>query len=154
MLTDFQANLFSGYGNAAAGQTDAQRAAGRLFEHAYGRGVRSRLLAKLTGRPNELRILSRRPEAARRTLGIVVVSLSKIVGSENRGDDFDAGFNPLKRQDKGRWTSVAAAGWTGVALPAVELVQAADGYYVRDGHHRISVAKALGQLEIEARVVN
>lgn len=154
MFTDFQATLTSAYGNAAAGQTNAQRAASKLFDRAYERGVWGRLSAKLTGRPNALRTLSRRPEAARRAPGTLVVPLSKIVGSEDRGDDFDAGFNPLKRQDKERWMGVAAARWAGVALPAVELVRAADGYYVRDGHHRISVAKALGQLEIEASVVN
>jgi hypothetical protein len=37
-------------------------------------------------------------------------------------------------------------------LPPVSLVQVGDEYFVRDGHHRISVAKAFGQETIEARV--
>ncbi len=37
-------------------------------------------------------------------------------------------------------------------MPPVELIQAADGYYVRDGHHRISVARAAGQASIEGRI--
>jgi hypothetical protein len=37
-------------------------------------------------------------------------------------------------------------------LPPVVLVQVGDVYFVRDGHHRISVARALGQLDIEAEV--
>jgi hypothetical protein len=39
-----------------------------------------------------------------------------------------------------------------VALPPVALVQIGDFYFVLDGHHRISVAQAYGQRDIEARV--
>ena len=38
-------------------------------------------------------------------------------------------------------------------MPPVELVQVRDAYFVRDGHHRISVARALGQRDIEAEVM-
>jgi len=34
----------------------------------------------------------------------------------------------------------------------VELIQVGDVYFVRDGHHRISVARALGQRDVEAEV--
>ena len=92
--------------------------------------------------------------SARRPAGTVVVPLDKIVGSEGRSEDFDRAFNPLKKHNRERWISVAAARWTGAVLPAVELVQAGEEYYVRDGHHRISVAKVMGQLEIDARIMN
>jgi hypothetical protein len=49
-----------------------------------------------------------------------------------------------------RWLRVAAARDQGKVLPPVVLVQVGDVYFVRDGHHRISVARALGQLDIEA----
>ena len=48
--------------------------------------------------------------------------------------------------------SQATARQQGKYLPAVVLVQVGDIYFVQDGHHRISVARALGQSEIEARV--
>jgi hypothetical protein len=39
-----------------------------------------------------------------------------------------------------------------VALPPVQLIEVNGCYFVRDGHHRVSVARMLGQLEIEAEV--
>jgi hypothetical protein len=84
----------------------------------------------------------------------VVVPLEKIIGTEGRGEDFDADFHPLKKHNRERWISVYAARQMGVILPAVELVQVGDAYYLRDGHHRISVARAMGQLEIDARIMN
>lgn len=81
-----------------------------------------------------------------------LVSLSAIRGSEGRSTDFDADFNPLQEHTRERWISVASAMQTGVALPPVKLVQVGAVYYVRDGHHRISVAKQRGQTEIEAEV--
>jgi ParB-like chromosome segregation protein Spo0J len=42
---------------------------------------------------------------------------------------------------------------SGVSLPPIELVRGPDGYYVRDGHHRLSVARALGQTNVEALVI-
>ena len=47
---------------------------------------------------------------------------------------------------------MAAAVQTGQHLPPVELIQVGSAFYVRDGHHRISVARVLGQVTIEAEV--
>jgi hypothetical protein len=84
--------------------------------------------------------------------GIRTVPISKIRGSEGRSEDFDREFHPLRLHNQGRWLSVATARQRGVVLPPVELIQIGDIYFVRDGHHRISVAKAFGQEEIEAEV--
>ena len=51
-----------------------------------------------------------------------------------------------------RWQSVANALDEGVPLPPVQLIQVGAAYYVRDGHHRVSVNRALGQEVIEADV--
>ena len=48
--------------------------------------------------------------------------------------------------------SVTRAYLRGIGLPPVELIQIGEVYFVRDGHHRISVAAALGQQEIDAMV--
>jgi hypothetical protein len=93
---------------------------------------------------------ARRPAHER---GVVSIPLSQIVGSEGRAGDFDSAFNPLNDNTRDRWINIAAAIGNGLAMPPVELIQAADGYYVRDGHHRISVARATGQASIEGRVV-
>jgi len=87
-----------------------------------------------------------------RYIGQHMISISQITGSENRTNDFDSDFNPLKDTIRDRWASVMAARIQDVALPSVELLKAGEAYYVRDGHHRISVARALGENCIEAVV--
>lgn len=154
MFTNLQSTTFSQLGIGQEPHVHVHQIAGRLFAQAYGLGIRNRLLAKLFGKTNELQTLSRRPTTTRRSNRIITVAISKIVGSESRSDDFDAEFNPLKEHNRERWIGIAVARQRGVVLPAVELVQAGNQYYIRDGHHRISVAKALGQLDIEAYIVN
>ena len=131
--------------------------ASAAFESALRRGKARALRQRLLGRAGGLRHLppadattARRPAHEAR---VVNVQLSQIVGSEGRVGDFDSAFNPLNDHTRDRWISIAAAIRAGATLPPVELIQAADGYYVRDGHHRISVAKATGQTSIESRIV-
>ena len=131
--------------------------ASAAFERALRRGKGRALRQKLLGRGSRLRRLpsadtntARRPA---REAAVVNVPLSQIVGSEGRVGDFDREFNPLNDHTRDRWINIAAAIRNGLTMPPVELIQAADGYYVRDGHHRISVAHATGQATIEGRIV-
>jgi hypothetical protein len=121
------------------------------------RAVQRKLWAALTGRRHRLLSLHdvQRPNGqgqVRSYAGLRLVPLVQIRGSEGRSSDFDADFRPLKTYDEERWVRVAVAHQLGVGLPPVDLVQVDDDYFVRDGHHRISVAKLLGQQEIEAEV--
>jgi hypothetical protein len=84
--------------------------------------------------------------------GIRTVPLSQIRGSEGRSRYFDCDFNPLYDRARGRWLNIARASQQDKVLPPVVLVQVGNVYLVKDGHHRISVARALGQTEIDARV--
>ncbi|MGW8251469.1 MAG: hypothetical protein ACWGO1_12565 [Anaerolineales bacterium] len=84
--------------------------------------------------------------------GIQTVPVRQIRGSEGRSDDFDRNFNPLHTRMRQRWVGVYTAWEEGKVMPPVELVQVGDEYYVRDGHHRISVAHALGNSYIDAEV--
>jgi hypothetical protein len=84
--------------------------------------------------------------------GLQTVSIEQIRGSEGRSSDFDRDFHPLQDHCKERWLRVATARDQDRVLPPVELVQVGNLYFVRDGHHRISVARTLGQLDIEAEV--
>src|SRR5262249_25594912 len=88
----------------------------------------------------------------RHAAGIQTVVIGQIRGSEGRCDDFDVAFRPLKQHTEAGWMSVAMAHLGGIGLPAVELIQIGNIYFVRDGHHRVSVAAALGQQEIDASV--
>jgi len=154
MLTNLQATMIDQFGTGKETHNHARQIACKLFDKAHACAVRNHLLAMLTGKTNALQILSHQPAATRRTNRVITVPLSRIVGSESRSEDFDAGFNPLKQHNRERWIGIAVARRTGVVLPAVELVRDGSEYYIRDGHHRISVAKAMGQLDIEAHVAN
>ena len=84
--------------------------------------------------------------------GVRTVPIDRIRGSEGRCADFDSRFRPIKTHNRERWLGIAVARQEGVILPLVELVQVGDIYFVRDGNHRISVARAWGQQEIDALV--
>jgi hypothetical protein len=69
----------------------------------------------------------------------------------NRAGQFDGAFRPMP-PTRDRWTRVWMAAERGVTLPPISVVQVGDGYAVRDGHHRVSVAKARGLVSISAVV--
>ncbi|HSN74547.1 MAG TPA: transcriptional regulator, partial [Anaerolineae bacterium] len=74
-------------------------------------------------------------------------------GSMGRTGDFDHHFHPLDDRLRSRWISVAMARRQFIPLPPVSLVQVGACYFVQDGHHRISVARALGESAIDAEVI-
>lgn len=85
--------------------------------------------------------------------GSRTVAIYHIKGSEGRSEDFDCDFNPLHSRTRDRWINIALARSQGDTLPLVELIQLGDDYYVRDGHHRISVARGLGEEFVDAKVI-
>ncbi|MFN8465430.1 MAG: hypothetical protein U0X20_07760 [Caldilineaceae bacterium] len=86
-------------------------------------------------------------------VGLREIAIDTICGSEERADDFDDFFRPLAGHNRDRWVSVAEARLRGVQMPPVQLIEVGGRYFVRDGHHRISVAKALGESFVDAEVV-
>ena len=84
--------------------------------------------------------------------GVRPVPLRQIHGTEGRSRDFDWNFKPLQTHTQSRWLSVATARLKGIGLPPVTLLQIGENYFVRDGHHRVSVAMALGEAYIDAEV--
>jgi hypothetical protein len=85
--------------------------------------------------------------------GVREIALDAIKGTTepNRAAQFDNEFRPSKTT-RGRWLSVWLANHGGKSLPPISVVSVGDGYAIRDGHHRVSVAKALGALSISAVV--
>lgn len=156
MLSNSEITTLSYFGMKQVSYEEARRDAGFLFNLAYGQAIRRRLWARLTGKENSLLTLSNYNVGtqSQRSTRVVTVSINRITGSEGRSLDFDAGFNPLRRLQRERWISILIACKMGTPLPPVELIQVGKEYYVRDGHHRISVARTLGQLDIEAVIVN
>jgi hypothetical protein len=87
-----------------------------------------------------------------RDAGLQVVPLDAIVGTVDRLQGFDRHFRPTTPQVRRRWERIAAAMRRGEAMPPVDLYRVGEVYFVKDGHHRVSVARALGHPDIEARV--
>jgi hypothetical protein len=84
--------------------------------------------------------------------GIKTVNIKNIRGTQGKGEDFDEEFNPISERTRSRWLGIALEKLRGRELPPVELIQVENIYYVRDGHHRISVSRTLGQDFIDAEV--
>jgi hypothetical protein len=89
---------------------------------------------------------------ARRYGGIKPVNIDAILGTLGRTRDFDLRFHPLDDRIRDRWVSIATARCRNIPLTPVELIQVKDFYFVKDGHHRISVSRALGESVIDAEV--
>ncbi|MBP8974760.1 MAG: acetylxylan esterase [Anaerolineae bacterium] len=83
--------------------------------------------------------------------GLQQVDLDKIVGSVGRYHDFTRTFLPLVESDGPRWQRVAELQWE-QGLPPIELYKVGDVYFVKDGNHRVSVARQFGATTIEAYV--
>lgn len=86
--------------------------------------------------------------------GVLAVPVDRIIGSEGRYRDFARGFLPKHGYMRERWVRVDSAHLNDVILPPVRLYELGGVYFVRDGNHRVSVAKLQGVLEIDAEVVS
>lgn len=87
-------------------------------------------------------------------IGVKVIPIEKIVGSEGRYKDFDNRFFPKSSHLKNRWEHVDEAAIKSINLPPIKVYEIAGLYFVRDGNHRVSVAKSRGTEFIDAEVVS
>jgi hypothetical protein len=129
------------------------------FLRARRRATIAKLIARLRGEPDDVGVVLPYEEViealgfvSERSLGLQVAPLDAIVGTVDRGRDFDRSFRPISRRVRSRWEHIAAAMRRGESMPPVDLVKVAALYFVRDGHHRVSVARALGRSDIDAYV--
>ena len=86
--------------------------------------------------------------------GMQTVPIELIVGSEGRYNDCDNHFLPKSNFLKSRWERVDLAHYQDITLPPISLYELGGLYFVRDGNHRVSVAKAQGIEFIDAEVVS
>jgi len=130
------------------------------FSRERRRSALAGLVARLRHEPGDVSVmlpfeevvdaLGRRSE---RDLGVQLIPLDSIVGTvDRRSDEFDRDFRPASAQLRGRWERIAAARRRGESMPPIDVYRIGDLHFVQDGHHRVSVARALGDTEIEARV--
>jgi ParB-like nuclease domain len=118
----------------------------------FVRARRAARAARMLGRRNVPRTLCDADGVARRPPRLEVIPTDAIVGTVEPTITFDARFRPISEHVRSRWERIALAHRTGVALPPITVIERPDGYYVVDGRHRVSVARALGHRDIEARV--
>ena len=127
-----------------------------LYQKARSKARMNSLKSLLTRSNNYLMsledVLREKNVRGQRYGGRETVQIDRIVGSEGRTGDFDRRFYPRSDRSRGRFLSVLSARLHGVALPPVSLIRVGDQYVVVDGHHRISVARALDEAFIEAKV--
>jgi hypothetical protein len=152
-----EANLMMQTLTSQSHEQNLQRAISREFRKSLWQGYLTRLVSALFRRDHRLldldQVRQNREVGSSFEAGIRTIRVGNVHGSEGRIQDFDAGFHPLQEHTRARWESVARAWVNDIPLPPVELVQVGNEYFVRDGHHRISVARAMGQESIEARVI-
>jgi hypothetical protein len=87
-----------------------------------------------------------------RYLDLQDVPTDRIVGSVGRYQDFTRAFFPRGDHLRGRWENIDQLVATGQRLPPVELYKVGQVFFVRDGNHRVSVARHRGLSSIEAQV--
>lgn len=140
-----------------AAMNDARTVAVDLYRNQALKARMRRLWAFITRTSGHLQELCNGQQAGHSREGAYVgmrtIAINTICGSEERAEDFDNFFRPLASHNRDRWLSVAEARLRGVSMPPVQLIEVSGRYYVRDGHHRISVAQALGESFVDAEVV-
>lgn len=86
-------------------------------------------------------------------LGTKPIPVKGIIGSEGRYNDFTNLFYPKKHLLRDRWASISSAHSRMIDLPSISVFKLGNAYFVRDGNHRVSVAKAIGVEFIDADIV-
>jgi len=126
------------------------------FRRSSFRAQLSDLLALISGDDSDLvqydQVAKRLRARQQGQTGTQIVPLDQIVGSVGRYKDFTRTFLPRTSVNAERWARVDAAMNSLEGLPPVELFKIGEVYFVRDGNHRISVARANGATHIEAYV--
>jgi nucleotide-binding universal stress UspA family protein len=127
------------------------------FNSAHRKASLKSVISQLTGEKIDLLsyddVLKRLRMKGQVERGRFEIPLDKIIGSVGRYTDFTRDFLPRKVSDSQRWVSVKLATESLQGVPPIEVYKVGDYYFVRDGNHRVSIARQNGQTHIEAYVV-
>ena len=135
-----------------------QAQADGAFTHARRRVMFQRVLGFLTGHQaadllsfdhvrDKLKIRSQH------YAGTQEIPLDKVVGSVGRYQEFNRAFLPTQEYVRERWKRVYTVAHGATGFPPIDVYKIGELYFVRDGHHRVSVLKELGATTIEATVI-
>ncbi len=127
------------------------------FSSARQRAFIEEWFSTFTGRPSSLLSFDEVKEKLRLQdsayKGLQEVELDKIVGSTGRYRDFTRTFLPKSDRSENRWRRVDAVAHSGTGFPPIEVYKVGEVYFVRDGNHRVSVARLHKAKTIEAYVI-
>ena len=129
------------------------------YSRARRRQVLSKLARRLRGQPGDVGLILPFDEVVEalgrvgeRYVGLESIALDSIVGTVGRNRDFDREFRPVSGRTRTRWERIANAQRRGQDMPPISVYRVGDMHFVRDGHHRVSVARAHGLSHIDAYV--
>jgi hypothetical protein len=128
----------------------------------FSRARRRRALARLSARlrraddvnhilPFE-EVASALGRMGERRLGLQLIPIDSIIGTVDRAREFDRDFRPTSPRVRERWQGINLAQRKGAAMPPIDVYRIGELHFVKDGHHRVSVARALGHKDINAYV--
>ncbi len=131
-----------------------------IFDRERRRKALASIVARLRSEPDDVssmlpfdEVVAALGRVSERDLGIQEIALDSIVGTvDRRAGEFDRSFRPASPQLRGRWEGIAAARRAGKPMPPIDVYRIGELHFVKDGHHRVSVARALGDETIDARV--
>jgi hypothetical protein len=129
------------------------------FDRERRRRVLGRLGARLRMEPGDVSdmlsfedVVAALGATGRVDLGVRTIPLDSIVGTvDRRRGEFDRSFRPSS-ETRARWERIAEARKRGEEMPPIDVFRIGDLHFVQDGHHRVSVARAMGDTEIDAHV--
>jgi hypothetical protein len=126
------------------------------FSNAYQKGFWRSILTWLRKKNNELlpyeEVLKHIPMRGQNYIGVRQIETDNIIGSVSRYHDFDRAFLPRQTHTRSRWESIDRAHFKQIILPPIEVYKIGDAYFIKDGNHRVSVAREKGQAYIDAYV--
>ena len=131
-------------------------------QYDFSRARRRRALARLSARLRRVddvdhilpfeEVVQALGRTGERRLGLQVIPLDSIIGTVDRSREFDRDFRPTSPRVRERWQRINLAQRKGEAMPPIDVYRIGELHFVKDGHHRVSVAHALGHRDIEAYV--
>jgi hypothetical protein len=132
-------------------------------ENEFMRARRSQVMARLANRlrrgPDDVNLMLPFDEViaalgrtSERYIGLQTIRLNSIVGTVDSRHDFDRRFRPTSSRVRARWEHLALAQRRGEAMPPIDVYRVDDLHFVKDGHHRVSIAMTQGQRTIDAYV--
>ena len=126
------------------------------FDRAHVKGIMARILGVLRNEKDELLSLDDVRSMLKPTgetyRGMRAVPIDAVVGSEGRYRDFNSEFLPRRRHLRSRWERIDVAHYRSITLPPITLYKVGTVYFVRDGNHRVSVARTKGVEFVDAEV--